>query len=135
MGKKKMYKKWEKVEGSETIIHGCEKVFRIKCIKPFGNVLLGQEGGVVGERVTLWDDAWVEYNSMCLGKSVIVGYATIKGKSWVTDTKMWGESIIKDALVNKCVLMGTSIIEKSSIKGLKFVDGTIKNIIMNGVYK
>lgn len=60
-------------------------LFRIKALKSFSDVVVGQTGGWVEKEENLSQDgdAWVSGNAVVKGDAVVSGSAVVKGDAWI----------------------------------------------------
>ena len=100
--------------------HCCGKtLFRIKALKSFSDVVVGQTGGWVEKEENLSQngDAWVSDNAvvsdsaLIRGSAVIKDNAVVKGDSWVS-----GSAVVKDnALVKgNAWIVGNAVVSNNA---------------------
>ena len=85
-------------------------LFRIKALKPFGNVVAGQTGGWVEkeENLSQEDNAWVSDDAVVKDNAVVSGDAVVEGDTVVSDDAVIkGNAIVGDnAVVSGDTIVG-----------------------------
>lgn len=72
-----------------------QKLFRIECVTPFGNITIGQKGGFVASVENLsqegnawvYDNAWVYGNARVYGDARVYDNAEVYGNAKIKDRK------------------------------------------------
>ena len=110
--------------------HCCGKtLFRIKALKSFSDVVVGQTGGWVEKEENLSQngDAWVSDNAvvsdsaLIRGSAVIKDNAVVKGDSWVS-----GSAVVKDNAVvrDDSWVSGSAVVKDNAlVKGNAWIVG------------
>lgn len=70
---------------NEYIIYLGKKLYRIKALKNFGNVKIGELGGYIEKEDNLsqYDNAWVYGKAIVKDNAIVGGNAIVKDKTWV----------------------------------------------------
>lgn len=111
-----------------------KRLYRIRALKSFGNVSIGDLGGYIecqdnlSQKGRCWvsDNAIVYGNAIVAGNALVIGNAAVKDEAYVCDNVVIsGESIIE----GRSIVCGKTEIEgKSYVYGNPYISGKIRII-------
>ena len=100
------------------------KLFRIKCIRKFNNINVGDLGGFIESYENLSDNAWVYDNAMVYDNAEVYGNAKVYGNAWVYDNaKVFGDAEVYD---NTTVFGNAEVCGSAGVYGNTEVNGNAK---------